>query len=137
MESKLEFSSLSSSLSKPILANLTQISCIETLEALVCGLVVEAEALVYGLVVEALVCGLVVEASLVCGLVVEALVCGLEGGGHKSSYIPGMCSEYVQHWLPHTPVQKNFVSFWCIKQFGAFGSDFITLMHQSVFQNLI
>ena len=25
----------------------------------------------------------------------------------------------VSNWLPHTPVQIFFVSFWCIKQFGA------------------
>ena len=25
---------------------------------------------------------------------VEALVCGLEGGGDKSGYIPGMCSDH-------------------------------------------
>ena len=25
----------------------------------------------------------------------------------------------VTHWLPHTPIQIFFASFWCIKKFGA------------------
>ena len=65
---------------------------------------------------------------------VEALVCGLEGGGEKSGYILGMCSD---HSLVASYSGPNFffVSFWCIKQFGAhflfeytngsFGSDFL------------
>ena len=48
---------------------------------------------------------------------VEALVCGLEGGGDKSDYIPGMCSD---HSLVASYSSPNFFSSpFGIKQFGA------------------